>query len=184
MTLIATPGAPDANSYCSVATATLYLEARLNTEPWFDQTVASVPPHWTLNVRREAALQWATQLLDEQVQWHGTPATDTQALAWPQQGQTDSWGRPIDATVIPEQVQRATAYYALALLRDTTEQPGQQGSGMIRRRKIGSLEIEYQATSTATTPSPTHQGIPAEVRVMLRPYGTLAGGVTVPLLRT
>ena len=42
---------------------------------------------------RKPRLQWATRLLDEQVRWYGVPTYPDQALALPQVGLVDQWGR-------------------------------------------------------------------------------------------
>jgi len=179
MALIATAGAANANSYVTVAEATAFLHERLDTAAWYAGVSTS---DLTLTEQREAALISATRLLDEQVQWYGRPATDTQALVWPQTGQVDDRGRTVDSTTIPTAVQRATAFYALALLQDVTETASTSTDTNVRRKRVGDTEIEYwqQTSTTSTTPATT---MPAEVRQMLRPYGRISGGVNVPLVR-
>ena len=66
---------------------------------------------------QEAVLQWATRLIDEQVGWYGLPTYPDQALALPQVGLVDQWGRQLASHTIPTQVQQATALYALGLFR-------------------------------------------------------------------
>ena len=53
----------------------------------------------------EAVLQWATRLIDEQVGWYGLPTYPDQALALPQVGLVDQWGRQLASHQIPTQVQ-------------------------------------------------------------------------------
>jgi Putative DnaT-like ssDNA binding protein len=182
MALDAVAGSPTANSYCTVAAATAFMHERLDTDPWFDPPAST---HLTLTATREAALIWATRLLDEQVRWYGVPATTTQALAWPQTGQVDVHGHLIDPSTVPVDIQHATATYALELMRATNAMAsgGSSATG-VKRRKIGDTEIEYfegSATSAARTSPLTT--IPPEVRAMLAPYGAARGGVNVPLLR-
>ena len=182
MAIDATPGSPTANSYVSIAGATVYLAERLHVEPWY-QHLPTTEGYGSLAHLREAALIWATSLIDSQVRWLGQPTFEGQALAWPMTGYVDTWGNPVDDATIPANIQRATAYYALALLRDTTEAPGATTSA-VRRKKIGALEIEYQQQTSTTLPKAAHLAIPSEVRALLAPYGYLRGGVTIPLLRT
>ena len=106
-TLDATAGAPTANAYSTVHAATTFLTMRLDTAAW---TEAPVPD-------QEAALQWATRLIDEQVRWYGIPTYPDQALALPQVGLVDQWGRQLASNVIPGPVQQATALYALGTAR-------------------------------------------------------------------
>jgi hypothetical protein len=185
MTLDATVGGPASNAYLTVAEATAFLDERLNTQPWYVQ-----PQDVTLQAQREAALITATRLLDEQVRWVGTPSSSTQALGWPRSGLSFSLGQAIPPDVIPLTIQRATAYYALHLLRDTSEvtTTTTTGSGVVKRRSLGETTVEYFQPGTTTTgqtaPRPPGTTLPAEIRQMLRGYGLLVGGVVVPLVRT
>ena len=187
MALVAIPGDPLANSYVTVADATAFLDERLNTQPWY-----TPPQYVTLNSQREAALITATRLLDEQFRWAGTPTSSTQALGWPRTGLSSSMGQTIPPDVVPETVQRATAYYALHLLRDTSEAAtttSTVGSGVVKRRTLGETTVEYFQPGTTTTGQaavsrPPGTTLPAEIRQMLRGYGLVLGGMTVPLVRT
>jgi hypothetical protein len=188
MTINAVPGDPLANSYVSVAQATLFLGERLAVEAWYTPHLEAPV---TLQQRREAALMQATRLLDEQVGWYGFPATTTQALAWPQVGQEDAWGRPVDAVSVPINVQRATTYYALTLLEAeellfVTTQAVATGEGRIKTLKMGETTITYQdegqgSTSTVAT---MRARIPTEVWLLLKPYGMVPGFGMIPVLRT
>jgi hypothetical protein len=184
MALDATPGGPLANAYCDVVTATAYLQERLHVEAWY-----RADPGGTLTLvhRREAALIQATRLLDAQVGWYGVPATVTQALAWPQTGQVDSAQRPVDPTLIPLAVERATAYYALALLEveDATQGVQQDAGRVIKSEQIGDTTITYEdARTTATPTAPQTLRVPNEVWLLVRPYGRVPGSILVPVLRT
>ena len=178
LTIVATPGDSNANAYVTEADAAAFLEERLHTEAW--TTWDPTSDEMSLVARRRAALVTATRLLDEQVQWHGTPVSATQALAWPQHGQVDAYGRPIASTVVPVAIQRATAYLALALLRDTSEDPAQATLGAIKSKRLGDTEIVYRDHVAGDAPGVR---LPAEVRRLVQPYGTVSGGMTVPLVR-
>ena len=112
MPLIATAGASDANSYCTVGEANTLL--RLSMQP--DLATAE------LQTQLSDALIWATRLIEEQVTWYWPPLTTTQALSWPAAGAYDSTGRPLNPGAIPAFLKQATAEYALALLRGTARQ--------------------------------------------------------------
>src|SRR5712691_5596582 len=97
-TLVATPGAANANSYATVLEAAAYFADRLPL----------VPP-WSAVADQTAALLMATRVLDLMAvarrtlriskggtryfytsrAWTGAPATTTQALAWPRTGMYD-----------------------------------------------------------------------------------------------
>jgi hypothetical protein len=175
--LNAVPGDPLANAYVTVVQATAFLTMRLQTAPWTD---ASVPD-------QEAALQWATRLIDEQVQWYSVPTYPDQALALPQVGLVDQWGRQLASNVIPVPVQQATALYALALLAVSVEDVPASGSTdlLIKSKKIGGTTITYQdVSSAASTRAPVSPyAIPSEVKALLKPYGAVAGMVSIALVR-
>ena len=174
--LDATAGGPVSNSYTTTAQATAFLTMRLRTAPWTD---ASVPD-------QEAALQWATRLLDEQVGWYGVPTYPDQALALPQVGLVDQWGRQLASDVIPVPVQQATALYALGLLDATADDaPAATGDLVLKSKKIGDVQITYQDVSSQSSRTPVSPyAIPSEVKALLRPYGAVPGMGVVQLVRT
>ena len=181
MALDATVGGVAANSYVTVAEASVLLEGRLHTEPWF---ACATTDQLTLTATREAALIWATRILEEQVLWFGVPRTLTQALAWPMSGQVDLLQRVVPQTIVPDVIKRATAYLALALLRDQSEEPDRIQSSHIRRRRLGATEVDYWQRTAADQQPMVMRGLPAEIRQMLRPYGRIEGDTVVALLRS
>lgn len=186
MALDAVPGSPTANSYVSVIDATDLLQEHLDIEAWYTQ---SPEEGQTLAARREAALISATRLIDTQVGWYGYPATSTQALAWPQAGQVDRYGRPLDQTTVPRTVQQATAYYALALMEATAAGAATAASGselLVKSKKVGDVTITYQDVPTAAQARTATSGevMPREVRDLLRGYGMVPGLGMIPVLRT
>jgi hypothetical protein len=183
MALDATPGGQNSNAYVTMAEATTLLQERLATEVWYTETTAS---GMTLPARRDAALIWATRLLDTQIAWYGTPTTPLQALAWPQTGQVDRYGRPLDPLLIPRDVQMATALTALQLMASEAVLSATGGGELgIKSKRIGDMEIVYQNAPTAAQAQarPT-AGVPAEVLSMLRHYGMVPGLGMIPVLRT
>lgn len=101
-------GVTDANSYCSVAAADAYHEARLRTEKWQEATTAE----------RERALAMATKLLDQQMEWRGARVLSREFPAWPRTGMYDKAGILIDAATLPTCLVEATAELARRLLED------------------------------------------------------------------
>src|SRR4030095_8636958 len=176
MTILnAIPGDPLANSYVTVEDASAFLTRRLETDAW---THASVTD-------QSAALQWATQLLDTQIEWYGIPTFPDQALALPQTGLIDSWGRWLPTDVIPVAVQQATALYAMALL-DASMDDGTASSDtlVLKSKKIADTTLTYQDVSSTSTRLPVSPyAIPREAQVLLRPYGVVPGLGMVALVR-
>jgi hypothetical protein len=181
MHLDATPASPTANSYVRVEVASDLLAGRRHAEPWFQVSPSEpfLPPP---GARQAQCLIWATQLLDEQVNWFGVPLTREQALAWPQTGQVDQYGRWVDQHTIPLVVQRATAFYALALLRDELESPVPSPAPMSSNASASGpgVRISYR---NERIPIQASLIIPAEIRHMLRFYGACTGSSMVPLRR-
>ena len=66
-------GSASANSYATVAEANAYHDGHIAPAAWTD---AEMPV-------KNRALVTATRLLDQNLQWIGIAATESQALAWP-----------------------------------------------------------------------------------------------------
>ena len=148
MSLIVTIGGENSNSYVPLEEANTYLtESRLYATEW------SEAPGGDLD--REAALRWATVLIDSYFNFHGTINTKEQALRWPRYGAFDSDNRLIEQTLIPVDVKNATAELAYELIkRDRSEEPGLLGQGF-REAKIGSLEVKLDDKATPDMIPPT-----------------------------
>jgi hypothetical protein len=104
--LVATPGAVNANAYCTVAEADAYHAIRLFSSAWDTDTDTKIQ-----------AIIWATKLLDAQYEWLQWPATTTQALQWPRTGLLKrSRLAFVLNTDIPQELKDATAEYARQLI--------------------------------------------------------------------
>ena len=111
LTLVATPGAPNANSYATAADADAYFEGQAQQGQWL--AVDGGGDRVRSEGDRERYLVAATRLLDQHVTWQGYAASQTQALAWPRQGMID----PITLASIPNDavhqwIRNATAEFA------------------------------------------------------------------------
>jgi hypothetical protein len=109
-TLIATPGAVNANAYCTVAEANTYFESRLFSDDWTGASTAD----------KTVALIWATRQLDALYAWEHFPTDDAdgQALLWPRSGivDTDEISN-IPDNVIPDELKWATSEFAKQLIK-------------------------------------------------------------------
>ena len=114
----ATAGGVSANAYCTVAEADSYHEGRLHVEDW---TGAG-------DTNKQAAIVWATLLLDTQMDWDGFKTSTSQALRWPRSGVVDEEGYNVDPDTIPQFLINATAEMArLLIIEDrTAEQSGDE----------------------------------------------------------
>jgi hypothetical protein len=159
VTLVATPGAANANSYLTLAEATAYFETRLPI------------PEWDEVDSQEGMLIMATRLMESmyspmrklvRVQppgqsyylirptWTGSPASSTQRLAWPRLGMYDRNGNAIASTVIPQELKDATAELAGQLAkgdRTLDSDASIQGLSSIR---AGSVSLSFKDAFDAT----------------------------------
>lgn len=153
VTIIATPGASDANSFLLQAEADAYFAARLPlTPPWEE---AEDPT---------AALAMATRILSAfgmpfkylvrpmngapyyvvRRQWTGAVATTTQKLPWPRTGMYDANGNEIASNVVPDALKDATAELAGQLLiSDTTLDNAASAQG-ISSVRAGSVSVSFK----------------------------------------
>ena len=161
ITLVATPGAADANSYLTLAAAQTIIDGFVQ-----DPDVQ----HWNSGNTdsRNRALFTATQRLDRE-RFLGARATDTQALQWPRTGvrkpdtyiNTYAVGFPFRITTdyftdteIPDQIQKAQAILAV-YLNNNKDGIGLSGLEDYKNVKIGSLDVtpnQYGATGADRIP--------------------------------
>jgi len=115
MSLVATVGGSNSNSYVTLAEAEAYFEDRINSSAngnW-ENTSAGEPRS---DAEKSAALVTSTRRIDEE-QFRGYKVTSTQALKFPRANITDEDGHYFATDSIPEPVKQATFIVALELLR-------------------------------------------------------------------
>ena len=150
--VIATVGAPNANSYVTVAEATAYYDELLGKTAWAS---ASVP-------NREAAVITASRSLDQYMKWIGYPTTETQSMGFPRVGAFDRDNVAIDDDVIPVILKQATfelAYYAL------TKSGLSFVNQTLDRVKVAVIDVKFTERSVDT-------GIPAFIEQMIEHLGS------------
>lgn len=136
VTIVATAGAADANSFLSLASAELYVEGR-----WPSPATWAAASTDDKNRALVSATRWLTTL-----PWQGDAVDDTQALAWPRQSvvNPDSPGSYLDTTVIPSRIANGTVELALAYIAgDTTDIGALDATEGVKRNKVDVLEKEY-----------------------------------------
>ena len=152
-------GTPGANAYCSLDEAEAFFEERLHKAAWDNAA----------DEDKEAALIWATRLLDETVLWNGRPASADQPLAWPRHGVVDPKGLEIEEDEIPPFLKRATAEFAMHLIQeDRTLETNRDLKGF-RRLEVDVINIVVDTKSTQGK----KQLLPPSVWFIIRPYGRL-----------
>jgi hypothetical protein len=145
-----------ANTYASVSDADAYHASRLHVETWQTADVEE----------KAAALVWATRILDDELQWLGTPTTTTQALRWPR---TDIYlddTEDIDDDEIPTRLVYATAEMARLLIEAdrTAMAEEREPSGQSSSRGGASGSISFNASTGRK------RMVPEAVRSLVRRY--------------
>ena len=166
MPINATPGAADANSYVTLAEAEAYFADRLFTETWDALT----------DPDKEAVLIWATRTAEARVSnawtkeelpedgtiriltsikgddecfivWTGSPATNTQALAWPRTGMLSRNGFAIPDNEIPQRLKDWQCEIALSLSAgDRTLENAATAQGLVGL-KAGPVDLKWSTTA-------------------------------------
>jgi hypothetical protein len=169
LTLIATPGASNANSFATVAEADSYHEAHLYGSAWTSASTTT----------KEQALVMATRWLDAQVRWLGYASYSTQALGWPRfEVVNPVTGWLLDGTTIPQRIKDVTAELARRLIvGDLTADNAAEVAGL-KRLKAGPVELEFSEYVHS-------KPLPDAVLAMLDGFITTVGSmsINVPLLR-
>lgn len=106
MTIDATAGGANSDSFATIAEANAYHNARLHNETWFDANTDT----------KERALKWATRILDD-MKWKGSKTASTQALEWPRAAVLNLNGDELDDATIPTFLINAVSEYAFELIK-------------------------------------------------------------------
>jgi hypothetical protein len=166
MTLIATIGATDANSYVTLAEAEEYILDRIHSSAWVAYT------------DKEQALVSASRMLDWYVKFKGIRTTAEQSMQWPRIQVTRPDGRTVDGNVIPNEVK--TAVYELALSSLSADRMEDDPLGGISTLKAGTLMIK---AGPAPPNSTNTKVVPEKIRKILREVMTNNGSCVVRLIR-
>jgi hypothetical protein len=153
----ATAGGPAANSYLTVLEAQDYFDNR-RLGPALGDAWDSADPS------QEALLIMATRIIDmyfvghrtlvhesgespyyiTSSHWTGSPATTTQALAWPRSGMYDRNGNAISSSVIPQELKDAVAELAGQLAKEDTTLDYDVRVKGITSVKAGSVAVTFK----------------------------------------
>lgn len=160
-------GLSTAEAYISVADAGTYLGNRGDTS-WAAATTAA----------KEAALRAATDYMIQTFRplWQGYRMTQAQALDWPRAGVVVD-GFEVATDVVPTEVARACAEYALRVLAGDELLPDRASGGQVVRERVDVIETEYLPGSS---PAPS---FPAVDRMISPFLSYLSGGANRRVLR-
>lgn len=133
------------DSYCEISEAVTYHEGRLHNDDWLNASTTT----------REAALKWATRMLDA-LSWKGQKTATAQVLKWPRTYVYDDNGDQLDTASMPQFLIDATAEYALQLIKSDRESDSDtQGISDV---KAGEVEVSFDKNDRASkTPSSVYR---------------------------
>lgn len=144
VTVVATVGSDEANSYLTVAQGDAIANTMVATLKWGTATTAE----------KGRALITATRYLD-QLEWIGAKASSTQALAWPRSG-ASCGDKDYSDDVIPSEIGYATFDLADALLNNTGLFSGSNAglnelipgipNSDLRSARVDVLAVEFKET--------------------------------------
>jgi hypothetical protein len=152
-TLVVTPGAPDANSFASLAEAATYFDERVPLPTlWVASGDASIRAlimaarvlDMLADARRSLHVEGTERYYRTSPEWTGTAATTTQRLTWPRSGMFDRNGNPIASTVIPRELKEAQSELAGQLLMSDTTLDNATSVGGITNIKAGSVSLSFK----------------------------------------
>jgi hypothetical protein len=165
--IVTTPGATDANSYCSRADANQYhLERVPAGVAWANAT----------DQQKDAALIYATRLLDSLFEWKGWVVASTQVLLWPRTGLAYPTGYAVPTNIIPAQLVRACAELARQLLVSDRMADSDVVAQGIKSVTAGPVSVTFDGTAqTAAT-----NAVPELVEALIPPeWGYVRGRSSV-----
>ena len=154
-------GRPDAESYCSLDFANIYL-ARRGLTLWRNSMDDD---------QREAALRRATDYMLEKFRsgWRGNRTMQFQRLDWPRSGAFVD-GFEIAANEIPLGIQEACAALAFKAAAGDLAPDAQATQSGIKSKQVGDIKIEYSEGSTPINESYR------SIEMMVAPYLQRASG--------
>lgn len=156
VSLVVTPGAPDANTYCTFAEANAILAKKLYHPNWDEAS----------DYDKKIALVMATKLLDDLVDWDGSIVSYTQALRFPRYSVYTPDGVLLEYNVIPDFLKEATAVFADALLgEDLTLDAATKGFDSL---KVGPISIDVNQLDRKNI-------VPKSVWIICQHYGKIVG---------
>jgi hypothetical protein len=166
-TLVATPSASNANSYCTVAEADTYHDEHLYADDW---TGATTPT-------KTVALIMATRTLESNWDWAGWPTKSVdegQVLAWPRNSLVDiDKISTLNENVIPDQIKWATAELARNLIVSNRTADSDVETQGITSISAGPISLAFKDTVKAKV-------MPDHVKALIPPWwGTQRGGAAV-----
>lgn len=153
-----------ANSYITAAEALAILDVKPTQLAAFTALSAAEQDNYLI---------WASDWLDDYMDWKGYKTVETSGLRWPRCGVYDRDSILISDNVIPEQLKQAVAETATWLINNDAAASGGQSSNLpegIKRVKADVVEVEFFDGGSADSQSGSDL-LPVNIRFLLRSLG-------------
>lgn len=158
-------GVTGANSYITAAEAL----AILDVKPTQLAAFTALTP-----TEQDNYLIWASDWLDDYMDWKGDKAVADSGLRWPRCGVFDRDGVMISLTTIPDQLKQAVAETAVWLIGNEAAGSGGESSNLpegIKRVKADVVEVEFFEGGSSDSQSGSDL-LPVNIRFLLRALGS------------
>jgi hypothetical protein len=163
--LVTTVGAANANAYVSRADADQYHLDRPEPTGGAWSSFSSG--------QKDAAILWATKLMDALWEWNGTVTDYVQALLWPRAGLSKRSGDALPINAIPVELAQATAEFARQLAAADRAADSDVETQGITSLKAGSVELTFRESGIYAKVVPD-----AVVNLIPREWGRVRGSNT------
>ncbi|MFH1981041.1 MAG: DnaT-like ssDNA-binding protein [Pseudomonadota bacterium] len=164
-------GLATANSYCTLAEAEAYHASRPYNTAWSSVTGDAA------DATKEAALMWATRLIDMNFEWEGERAAAAQALSWPR-CDAINWNDPFQSyfspAELPSFLKPAIAELAMWVL--ASDRNAENAATGIDEMVLGPLEFKFNSRDQRPV-------IPVIVQQMLSMFGACVDSMDMQLER-
>jgi len=157
-------GIATANSYVTAAEIATIIEVNPTSTAAWTALAAQEQDDYAI---------WASNWLDDYMDWKGDKTVKTSGLRWPRCGVYDRDGCLIDQNTIPDQLKQAVAATAIWLINNQAAASGGQSSNLpegIKRVKADVVEVEFFDTGSADSQSGSDL-LPINIRFLLRALG-------------
>lgn len=157
-------GVTTANSYTTAAEALTILDVKPTQLAAYTALSAAEQDNYVI---------WASDWLDDYMDWKGSKSVDTSGLRWPRCGVLDRDGILIAETAVPSQLKQAVAETAVWLIGNAAAGSGGESSNLpegIKRVKADVVEVEFFEGGSADSQSGSDL-LPVNIRFLLRSLG-------------
>ena len=157
-------GITTANSYVTAAEITAILEVNPTSSAAWTALDAQQQDDYAI---------WASNWLDDYMDWRGDKTVVTSGMRWPRCGVYDRDGILIAEDEIPEQLKQAVAETAVWLIGNAAAESGGESSNLpegIKRVKADVVEVEFFEGGSDDSQSGSDL-LPINIRFLLRDLG-------------